>query len=329
MATIAFNCRGSTSGGGPSTFVYKTVKEIQLRGHRVVYSDPHKADAAICIIDAGKFIKKCAGYDTKLLLRIDGIYSEYYKKFQDKIRPDMNALRRNLLTDIPSVNHMVYQSNWSKDRIDEEIITRDGPFSIIHNSVDTNIFKPIEVNRDDDCINLISVGMIRHQYIMETLIGVYKECRKNGINARIILAGPMDNECANVLENNKKDKNIVYIGRFSNTNLAKIYSMGDIFLGVRQGSSSDNVIAESQSCGVPVVIPSWGGNSDMVLQEKTGQIINSNEWDYGKEYIYGIVEAILKIKKDLHKYKKLSREHAKKNLNIERMVDKYLGALNI
>jgi len=329
MYKICFNVQGSNGGGGPSVFVYKTAKELSKRGHKVIYTTPQNADAAICIIETGKFLRYCANSKTKIILRIDGIYnSEYNKKFNRAIRPDMKALHTKLTTDIPAVDHVVYQSNWSKKCIDEEIIKRkDTNWSIVHNGVDTNLFKPTAVQKEKK-LCLIHVGLMRNGYLMESLLGAYNKLVKRGIDTSLIMVGSMDGECKNVYKQYANDSNIIYKPKVPNSSLPALYSSGDIYIGPRQGSSSDNVIAEAQACGLPVIIPSWGGNSDMVIDKETGIIVPSGHWDYDEQYQNGIADAVEEILKDIGGYKKRARDHAVENLTIDKMVDKYLKILD-
>lgn len=329
MKTICFNHRGSTGGGGPVTFIYKTAAELQKRGHRVTYDKPQLADAAICIIETGKFRRYCKDSSTKILLRIDGIYNaEYNQKFNRPIRPDMIALHNKLASDIPAVHHVVYQSNWSKERIDEEICKReDGNWSVIHNGVNTRLFTPVKRN-PDGFINLMHLGKMRDSYIMESLVGVYDELKSRGHKVALILAGTMDGHCSKVLGKYSSDKNVRYLGSKPNTKLTQVYGHGDIFIGPRQGSSSDNVIAEAQSCGLPVVIPSWGGNVDMVKDGKTGMVVPTGHWDYGTEYIQKLSDGVEKIiDTGIEQMGLSARKHAVRELSVEKMVDKYLKAL--
>ena len=128
---------GSPGGGGPSVFVYKTAQALSKRGHKVRFDKPNRADVALCIIETGRTLKQINRQKTKVALRIDGIYcKEYWHGGAGrKWRPDMSALHAKLTSDIPTVDHMIYQSQWSKDRIDDEIIKRDKNYSIIHNGV--------------------------------------------------------------------------------------------------------------------------------------------------------------------------------------------------
>jgi len=328
MKTVYFNIAGSAGGGGPSVFVLKASRELRRRGHRIIYEKPEIADWAIAIIETGKLRRHLKGKNTKILLRTDGIYNEEYNKlFNRAIRPDMSALHVKLKSDIPAVDWVVFQSTWSKDRIDDEIVKRSNNCSVINNGVDINTFKP--TNRAaDGYLNLIHVGKMRDGYLMRMLVGTYKELKNRGIKCRLLLAGTMDADCLSEFYAGKEE-GIIRMGQFSNDKLSEVYGQGDIFLDIRQGASCNNVVAEAQACGLPVIAPSWGGSIDMVKNQETGWIVNTGHWTYDQNYIIGISDAICEVNKDLAGFKFRSREHAVKELSIEKMIDKYLESMRI
>jgi glycosyltransferase involved in cell wall biosynthesis len=323
---IYFNIQGSQSGGGPSVFVHKAGTEFARKGHSVTYKRTPNVDVALCIINTGNILRK-VGKNTKVVLRIDGIYNKLYnEKFNRAIRPDMTALHNELKRDLPLVNHTVYQSAWSRDRIWDEIVKVDKNYSVINNGVDVKLFKPNNTRAKDKFINLIHVGKMRDAYLMEMLVGTYKEVQKRGHNVKLLLVGTMDGACHRVLNKHMPDQNIKHVGNFLNNQLTNVYNMGDIFLDVRQGASCNNVVAEAQACGLPVVTPSWGGSCEMVKDTETGIVVDGGKWDYDQNYISGLASAVEKIIPSLSEFKTKARIHAVKNLSIETMIDKYLKA---
>ena len=328
VAVIYYSVQGSFGGGGPSVHVARMTQELRKLKHKVVFSDPQKADVVMAIINTGKILKKVNRDKTRVILRIDGIYNKMYnEKFNRAIRPDMTALHDELKRDIPRVDWVCYQSQWSKDRIDDEIVARDNNYSIIHNGCDTNLFKPMP-KKEDGVIRLIHCGRMRDGYLMEMLIKTYLGVKKNH-NAQLLLIGGMDAGCAKVYSKYASDKNIIKLGAFPNTKLTNAYNMGDIFLDVRQGSSSNNVVAEAQSCGLPVVAPEFTGDVDMIVDKKSGIIVPSGKWDYDESYVKNLVNGVEKIIPDLNGFKLRARQHAVKELTIEKMVDKYLKAMEL
>lgn len=330
--SIYFNIPGSTGGGGPSVFVYKTAQVLSKRGYAVRYDKPNRADAALCIIETGKTLKKINRNKTRVVLRVDGIYCrEYWHGGPGRQwRPDMTALHNKLKTDVIDVDHMVYQSRWSKERLDDEIVKRPGNWSIIHNGVDVKLFRPTK-KADNGFINLFHIGKMRNGYIMESLIETYRELEKRGNKVKLIVAGNMDAECTKVAKDYIKktnDTNFVRLGPCPNTKATASFGLGDIYLGPRMGSSCDNVIVEALACGLPIVVPAFGGNAELFSHGVQGIAVDSGgHWNYGKEYVQRLADGVEQIIPDLAGFKARARMHAVKELTIDKMVDKYLKVL--
>ena len=324
MAIIWCNVAPSVNGGGPSVFAHRIITALNKMGHKVISDKPQRADVALCIINTSKAI----GRAKRVVLRIDGIFNKLYnEKFNRAIRPDMIGLHNELKRDVPLVDHMVYQSQWSKDRIDDEIVVRDKDYSIIHNAVDPAIFQ--SVKKDNSVLNLIHVGRMRDDYLMKMLIGVYDEVIKRGRKTKLILVGGMDGPCANVYKANRKGKNIVHMAAVPNHKLARVYAQGHIFLDARQGASSNNVVAESQACGLPVITPQWGGSQEMVVNKQTGMVVESGKWDYDNAYIQKLTDGVEYVMDNYSAMSLAARQHALDNLTVDQMVKKYIKVLGI
>jgi glycosyltransferase involved in cell wall biosynthesis len=326
MNTIYINVPGSPGGGGPSVFVYKTAQALSKRGYTVRYDKPNRADIALCIIETGKTLRKINRQKTRVVLRIDGIYCrEYWHGGPGRQwRGDMTALHNKLKTDVPNVDHMVYQSHWSKTRLDEEIVKRpDNKWSR---------FTP-HWRQNDEYTNLFHIGKMRNDYILKSLIGTYQELERRGHKVRLVIAGNMDAECSKVYKDYKSkniDPDFIHLGAFPNTTAHKAFSQGDIYLGPRMGSSCDNVIVEALACGLPVVIPKWGGNSELIEDGVQGVVVDSGgHWNYGPDYIQKLADGVEKIIPNTSTIGQLARQHAVKNFTIDKMVDKYLKAMGL
>ena len=327
MSIIYFNSPPNEHGGGPSVFVWKTVTELTKRGHKIVYNKGTNVDVALCIINVGNIIKKM-GKTARIVLRTNGIYNDLYnKKFNRAIRPDMIQLHKDLEYSLPRVDHVIFQSKWSQDRIFDEIIKIDKNYSVINNGVDINLFKPLNVKKTGT--NLIHIGRMRDFYLMNTLIGTYKEVCSRGIDANLILVGGMDGGCKRALDAHGTDLNIKLLGSIPNSSLANAYAKGDILLDVRQGASCNNIVPEAQSCGLPVLTAKWGGGGEMIVNGSTGVIVDGGEWDYNQNYINNLADGVELIMGDLSGFKKRSRAHAVAELGIDKMVNKYLKAMGL
>ena len=335
MTTVYINVPGSPGGGGPSVFVYKTAQALSQKGYAVRYDKPNRADVALCIIETGKVFRQIDRNRTKVVLRVDGIYCRDYWHGGPgrEWRPDMTALHNKLKTDVVNVDHMVYQSQWSKDRLDEEIVKRpDNKWSVIHNGVDVRRFIPTP-RYQDHYTNLFHIGKMRNGYIMESLIRTYQELERRGHKVRLIMAGNMDGECSKILNDYRsknQDPDLIHMGACPNTLASGMFAQGDIYLGPRMGSSCDNVIIEALACGLPVVVPKWGGNSELIEDGVEGVVVDSGgRWNYGDEYIQKLADGVERIIPKIGSMSVNARRKAVQEYAIDKMVDKYLKVMEI
>ena len=328
MSIVYMNVNGSYGGGGPTVWAARMRDELLKGGHRVVFDNPAAAQVALCIIESGKVLGCINRKQTRVVVRLDGAYYKEYWHSQtpDRLwRPDMTSLHAAIARDVASVDCMVYQSAFSKGMIDQEIAERKQGFAIIHNGVDLELFKPVALS-GTDCIRLGHIGMMRNGYLMSMLIGTHKLLKSRGIKSKLLLSGAMDAECKQVYTDTA-DSDVVYRGQVNNTALPSRYGEMDVFLAPRMGSSCDNVVVEAQACGVPVVVPSWGGSIELVKDRQTGVVVQTGHWTYDQQYIEGLADAVVEVSKDLPGYKQRARQHAVQELSLTKMVDRYLEAM--
>lgn len=334
MAKIFMNLKGSLTSGGPTVAAARLAKGFTQFGHKVVYNDFKGTDWALCIIESGKVLRKRKNKNPKVAVRLDGFYMRDYwhNKTPDRQwRPDMDALHNAIKRDVAQAELMVYQSSFSKKMIDLELAKRDRDFVIINNGVDTKRFKPkvSKKTKDDTTIRLFHHGIIRNDYIIEGLLEVYEELKARGHEVEITIVGSMTGQCKKIYEPFNKDPMVKWLGPIQNSILPDAFVCDSIGVYNRQGSSNDNCVVEALASGCPVIIPSFGGNADLITNEQEGIIVDSDKWDYGTEYSKRIADAAEKIMLDLGGYKMRSRKHAVKNLSIDVMVKKYMAAMKI
>lgn len=330
MAKIFMNLRGSFSSGGPTVAAARLAKGFKQRGHQVIYDDFRKADWALCIIESGKVLRKRNGKVPKVCVRLDGFYMKGYwtnKTPDRKWRPDMDALHAAIKRDVAQADLMIYQSSFSKKMVDLELAERKDNFVIINNGVDVKRFVP-KPHKNDGIVRLFHHGIIRNDYILTSLLEVYEELKLRGHRVELTIVGSIKG-CKKLLEPYNNNQNIKWLGAIPNSNIHNAFVPGSIGVYPREGSSCDNTIIEALASSVPVVVPSFGGNTDLLTNGQEGIIVDSNNWDYGIEYSKRIADAVEKIIPDLDGYKLRARKHAVKNLSLDIMVDKYLKAMGI
>jgi len=131
-------------------------------------------------------------------------------------------------------------------------------------------------------------------------------------NYRIILIGEM-------LYDEILPDNVISVSRIdSKEELAKYYSLADVYLNLSKEETFGKVSAEAISCGTPIVAYNSTANSELV-PEKAGKIIyslNANE----------ILDAIKSIRlNNKNYYTPICRSFAEKNFNKDNNIKQYIA----
>lgn len=200
--------------------------------------------------------------------------------------------KKKLFTKLKNLT-IVTPSFWLADLVKESFL-KNYNIKVINNGIDLEIFKPRESN-------------FREKYKIENkflILGVSNAWGySKGLDVFIKLSKELDEQYQIVLvgTNNYIDKmlpkNIITIHRTDNQKeLAKIYSIADIFVNPTREDTFPTVNIEALACGIPVITFNTGGSPE-IIDSKSGFVINSNKIDDLKEKIIELKENNL-FKKD-------------------------------
>ena len=184
----------------------------------------------------------------------------YPKSFVD--RSETNWLKKKkLLQNVPNLT-IVTPSQWLADLVKQSFLS-DYKVSVIHNGIDTSVFKPTESNFRE------KYG-IKDKYIILGVSTAWSEMK--GLSDYVNLAEALDESYQVVLvgvtaEQKKELPNkILTIERTNNIEeLASIYSSSDLFVNLSYCENYPTVNLEAISCGTPVLTYKTGGSSESAL----------------------------------------------------------------
>ncbi|MBO5439476.1 MAG: glycosyltransferase [Clostridia bacterium] len=215
---------------------------------------------------------------------------------------------------------VVAVSSWLMERAKQSPILADKNHTVVLNGLDTGVFKHYDASELRDKHNLTDEKIIFHaspnfNNDINSIKGGYyilklAEMLKDE-NVKIIVAGSYD---ASI----KAPENVILLGRVSNQEeLAKYYSMADLTVLTSKKETFSMVVAESLSCGTPVVGFLAGGPeqiaikdySDFVAQGDIEALYNAVQKtlskNYNKEEIARKAENIYSKKSMVDGYKKI------------------------
>lgn len=164
-------------------------------------------------------------------------------------------------------------SNWIKQCAENSYQFKNNDSRVIHNNIETDVFKPTEKNISkadlgfDLSERIVLVGALNvsdsykgSKHLVEALKSIYKS------NIHLVTFGSGVLEELKHLPIKQTDLGYVDDEKF----LAKIYSAADVFVAPSLMDAFGKTLAEAQACGTPVVCFNATGPRDIVEHKVTG-----------------------------------------------------------
>ena len=234
--------------------------------------------------------------------------------FFDRTNKMLND-KRDFYRNIPRLA-VVGVSHWISNEAKKSILSTACYIETIYNWVDTDIFYPV------DSLSL------KYKYNLEIkfiILGVASEWSdKKGLNYFIQLAERLLEDEVIILVGKLSDSidlpsNIKNIEQTDDINeLVDYYNISDVFLQLSLEETFGKVVAESLSCGTPVIAFNSTANPELIGY-RCGYTLEYSEFDNIREYI----DRIKKNKKNY--YTTSCREYALKKFSKIENITKYIS----
>ena len=219
-------------------------------------------------------------------------------------------------------NNFIVISQEMKDFFIRNLSISANKFTLIRNAIDFTLFnkgissKTIELKNE---IVLISVGRLvdrkNHIFLIDVMKNLLKQ--KNNIKLFIIGFGKNKIKIENKINTEELNDKVFLIE--STGNIEEYYNNADIYVHSAIYEPFGLVLLEANAAGLPVVCLNGKGNSDIIINDKNGYIINDNN-------IITFSNTILKIIENPSLYYELSKNSIEfaKNFDIEIYIKKLI-----
>jgi len=249
---------------------------------------------------------------------------EYPKSlFLDRSRTNFSQ-KRDLFNSVSNMT-IVPVSYWLGNMVQQSFLNQHAQ-RVIQNGIDLQVFKP-QVDLEEIKIKY----NIANKFVVLGVASIWD--RRKGLDYFIQLSEKINPEFQIILVglNRKQIKtlpqNVIGIERTENVNeLAKLYSVADVFVNPTLEDTFPTTNLESLACGTPVVTFRTGGSVESVTEE-TGFVVEKGD-------LNGLVVAIDEVwKKEKKYYFEFCRKRAEslynKNDNFQNYINLYEEILKI
>lgn len=210
---------------------------------------------------------------------------------------------------------IVTPSSWLNDRAKMSFLKKHD-FFIIHNGIDTQIFKPensselrnsLGLNDEEKVVLSVAPNIMSKEKGGKYVLELAKKMKNE--NIRFVLVGS-DNGA-------KTYDNVIILSRiYDKKTLAQFYSMADVFVICSERENFPTTCIEAQCCGTPVVGFDTGGckETDVTC---TGKFVEYGNIDALKDSIMDV------LVRSAHINRTEIQKIANKHFSVETMCEKY------
>jgi len=272
---------------------------------------------------------------TKIVQRLDGM-NWMHKVEKTPMRAFLRAeLNNQLLTYIRRhlADHIIYQSDFSRDWwIREKKETKAG-HSTVHNGVNLKSYSPegTESPPEDHVRILVVEGHLSGPNArgLETAIMLANAVEKEtSQTVELMVVGDVSDAVKARIHTSSPDLWITWRGIVPREAIPAIDQSAHILFSTDINAACPNSVIEALACGLPVLAYDTGALSELV-QNGAGRVVpfGSDHWQLEDPLIPPLAKAAVDILDENPGYRRRARERAQSAFDLDAMVESYLDVL--
>ena len=197
---------------------------------------------------------------------------------------------------------------------------------VIHNIVDTTIFKFTLTEKVKDEFVFLSVGRLINVKGFDLLIKAFKEANfDKNVFLKIVGQGGLYKKLSKEIENSGLSHQIQLIGQLSRNNISNIMKECDAFVLASRAETFGVVYIEAMSAGLSVIATTCGGPEDFV-DDSNGILVPVND-------VVALTDALIKMYKTANNYDRnniasSTQQKFSPNAIASQLTDIYIDVIN-
>jgi len=173
-------------------------------------------------------------------------------------------------------------------------LPREG-MKLFKRAIDSRLFTPRKANGYlqstlgiTDGRSILYAGRVSQDKNLDFLAELHQTLLDKGIAVNCIIAG--DGPYLDELKTKMRQRDrIFFTGRLPRESMPELYSAADLLVFPSTTDTFGMVVLEAQACGLPAIVSDVGGPKEIVIDGKTGAVVESNkieEWTHQiSEYV--------------------------------------------
>jgi glycosyltransferase involved in cell wall biosynthesis len=238
------------------------------------------------------------------------------------------AVNARLAQLLHAAHYVLYQSDFSRLSSDRFLGERSGPWEVLHNAVDTDLFRPATSKKAADDLVLLTAGS---KYLFERLespIRALACVRKRRPRARLLFAGRVSpglmRPAQRLIAELRLEGGVTFLPPFTQADAPSIFQQADILLHPKINDPCPGVVIEAMACGLPVVHSDSGGVPELVGNEAGRGVATEANWERFTPPTPELwAEAVLAVAEDLSRGAEAARQRAVDRFDLHPWVERH------
>jgi glycosyltransferase involved in cell wall biosynthesis len=319
--------------GGMVSFLHKFSAAVEKRGVAVTFDLTDEPYSAILVIGGSRQLLSLFRARQRVVQRLDGINWIHRKKpvsLKHSLRSEYGNFVLSLIRRF-AADRIVYQSEFSRVWWDDWYGALKTPFSVAHNGVDLDVYRPIGAR--------IANSRYRLLVVEGSMGGGYEGGLANAVRlaeaTSSLVSKPLEltvvGEVGEALKaewNAKSAVLVSWVGKVARDAIPQIMNQAHALFSADVHPACPNAVIEALACGLPVVAYDTGSLAELV-PASAGVVApyGANPWNLETPVVGPLAQGLAEVLENQQKFRAGARAHAESAFGLEGMTEKYLAAL--
>ncbi len=267
--------------------------------------------------DLGPLLRIAKRRGAAIVVNQDGV--AYPGWAGDRTEELNDPLRRAVL----AADHVLYQSEFSKQSADEFLGAPSGTWEILHNAADTTHFTPAATPPSGGPVLLLG-GDQTQEYRLELALRTLAALRVERPDAQLLVTGRLVSPIEPLRDQLGLRGSVHLVGGYEQRHAPDVFRRAHLLLHTKVQDPCPTLVVEAMACGLPVVHPASGGTSELVGDVGGIGVAHSVSWERDEPPSpEALAEAVARVLDDLPGYSAAARARAVERFSLEPWLDRH------
>ncbi len=232
-------------------------------------------------------------------------------------------LNRPLRAALLAADHVIYQSEFSKESAELFLGDPAGSCEVLHNAVDVELFSPALEQPAGGPVLLLG-GDQTQAYRLELALRTFAALLPRHPGAQLIVTGRVVSTIDDLLDELELREHVHFVGEYAQRDAPAVFRRAHLLLHTKVKDPCPTLVVEAMACGLPVVHPASGGTVELVGDVAGVGVPHPESWERDEPPSpEALADAVDRVLGDLPRYSAAARARAVERFSLEPWLERH------